>query len=302
MTDCPDSCQTLVRAEAPRLAYVQTRPAPGTAPQRPGVVFLGGFRSAMAGTKAVALERHCGSAGLGYLRLDYRGHGRSDGRFEDGTIGLWTEDALAVMDAVLTGPQVLVGSSMGAWIALLCARRALWEGARAGGADQASAVGGTGTGTSIGTDVDASTDTGAPARRWRPVGLMGLAAAVDFTEDLIWSALDDQTRSTLLVDGLFPRPSQYEDGPYPITLALVEEARAHLLLRGPLALDLPVRLIHGMADADVPWRQSLKLIEVLESPDARLELIKDGDHRLARPADLDLITARLDALVDAVGG
>lgn len=233
------------------LAYHRS---PGRAP---GVVFLGGFHSDMGGTKARHLEARCRAAGRAFLRFDYRGHGASSGRFEDGTIGRWAADAVAVIDALTTGPQVLVGSSMGGWLALLAAR----------------------------------------ARAARIVGLVGIAAAPDFVEDLIQAGLSDAERARLLAEGVIERPSAYDDGPYRITRTLLAEGRRHLLLRAPLTLGIPVRLLHGMADADVPWQTSLRLLERLGDADVRLTLIKDGDHRLARESDLALLDATLDDLL-----
>jgi pimeloyl-ACP methyl ester carboxylesterase len=220
----------------------------------PGVVFLGGFMSDMTGTKALALETHCRAIGRAYVRFDYRGHGGSSGRFEDGTIGAWTDDALAVLDGLTTGPQVLVGSSMGGWIMLLVAL----------------------------------------ARPERVAGLVGVAAAPDFTEDLMWAAYDEPTRRRLMAEGSIAEPSAYAEAPYRITHALIEDGRHHVLLRGAISLRCRVRLVHGMADPDVPWRTALRLTERLQSPDVVMTLVKDGDHRLSREEDL----ARLGAIVD----
>ncbi|MEO1200911.1 MAG: alpha/beta fold hydrolase, partial [Pseudomonadota bacterium] len=181
--------------------------------------------------------------------VDYRGHGASSGRFEDGTIGSWLSDLLAIIDQATSGPLILVGSSMGAWLAVLAARD----------------------------------------RPDRIAGLIGVAAAPDLTEDLIAAKMDEAARSAIALDGIWYRPSAYEDGPYPITKTLLEEGRNHLVLRAPIAIDAPVRLLHGTADPDVPWRQSERLMMALASNDVRLTLIKDGDHRLSRPADLALL-------------
>jgi len=216
----------------------------------PGVVFLTGFRSDMTGGKAVALEAACRARGRAYLRFDYTGHGQSSGKFTDGTIGQWAGDAMFAIERLTQGPQVLVGSSMGGWIMLLVALR-----------------------------------LGA-----RTAGLVGIAAAPDFTEDLMWQAADEVTRDTLRRDGVWHEPSAYSPEPTPITLKLIEEGRRHLLLRGPIALDCPVRLIHGMRDLDVPWQTSLRLAERLTSPDVELILVKDGDHRLSTDEDLERLT------------
>lgn len=236
-------------------ATIAYRHTPG---RSPGIVFFGGFMSDMTGTKAVALEAWAVGRGLAFTRFDYQGHGASSGRFEDGTVGTWADDALAVLDRVTHGPQVLVGSSMGGWIMLLAALR----------------------------------------RPERVAGLVGIAPAPDFTEDLIWNGLTDEARAELLRDGRWYRPSQYFDDPKPVTLALIEEGRSHLLLRGPIRFDGPVRLLHGMADPDVPWRTSLRLADALTSTDVRVTLIKDGDHRLSRDQDIALLCRTVAELVE----
>ena len=222
----------------------------------PGVMFCGGFMSDMTGTKATALEAHCRRTRRAYVRFDYSGHGASGGAFRDGTIGAWRDDALAVLDRVASGPQILVGSSMGGWIVLLLAL----------------------------------------ARPERVAGLVGVAAAPDFTEDLIWSTLDDEGRRTLAETGEIVMPCDYDEDPYPITMGLIEEGREHLLLRAPIALGCPLHLLQGMRDEDVPWRTALQIAELVESERVTVELVKDGDHRLSRDEDL----ARLCAAVDAV--
>jgi pimeloyl-ACP methyl ester carboxylesterase len=218
----------------------------------PTVVFLPGFRSDMTGDKATALAAHCAATGQAMLRLDYSGHGASGGRFEDGTIGRWAEDALAVIAAQTEGPLVLVGSSMGGWIALLAARVL------------------------------------AP----RLAGLIGIAAAPDFTETLMWQAMTFAERAQLTEHGVLHVPSQYGD-PYPITRALIEDGRNRLLLDQPIPLDCKVRLLHGQRDPDVPWERSLRIAELVTSEDVRVVLVKDGDHRLSRPSDLALLRATL---------
>ena len=225
----------------------------------PGVMFCGGFMSDMTGTKATALEAHCRRAGRAFVRFDYSGHGDSGGAFRDGTIGAWRDDALAVLDEIARGPQVLVGSSMGGWIMLLIAL----------------------------------------ARPERAAGLVGVAAAPDFTEDLVWSTLDDEGRRTLTDTGEIVLPCDYGDDPYPITMRLIEEGRDHLLLRAPIALDRPIHLLQGMRDDDVPWRTVLKIAELVESERVVVELVKDGDHRLSRDADLARLCKAVDAVADA---
>ena len=226
----------------------------------PGVMFLGGFMSDMTGTKASALEAHCRQAGRAFVRFDYSGHGVSGGAFADGTIGRWRDDALAVLDRIAQGPQVLVGSSMGGWIMLLAAL----------------------------------------ARPERVAGLVGVAAAPDFTEDLVWATLDDAGRRTLAESGSIVLPCDYGEEPYPVTLRLIEEGRDHLLLCAPIALDRPLHLLQGMQDADVPWRTALAIAERMASERVTVELVKDGDHRLSREDDLARLCAAVDAMVEAV--
>jgi pimeloyl-ACP methyl ester carboxylesterase len=225
----------------------------------PGVMFCGGFMSDMTGGKAMALEAFCRERGQGFVRFDYAGHGQSAGRFEDGTIGGWTEDALAVLDRVAQGPQIIVGSSMGGWIAINLAL----------------------------------------ARADRVAALVGVAAAPDFTEDLIWRDLPSEAQMMLETDGVIYEPSEYSEKPYPITMTLIHEARAHLRLRGDIAIDCPVRLLHGMLDPDVPWKRSLTLAEKLRTQDVRVVLVKDGDHRLSREQDLALLTRTVGELLTA---
>ena len=230
-----------------------------TAGSTPGVMFCGGFMSDMTGTKATELEAHCRRTGRAYVRFDYSGHGESGGAFRDGTIGAWQDDALAVLDAIPSGPQILVGSSMGGWIALLLAL----------------------------------------ARPERVAGLVGVAAAPDFTEDLIWSTADDETRRTLAETGEIVMPCDYGEDPYPITMRLIEEGRDHLLLRAPIALGCPIHLLQGMRDNDVPWRTALRIAELAESERVVVELVKDGDHRLSRDGDLTRLCKAVDAVACA---
>ncbi len=260
MPERTDSPRLLSRPDGSSLAY---RRQPGRAP---GVVFLGGLHSDMTGTKATFLAGHCRSAGRAFVRFDYFGHGASSGRFEEGTIGRWAGDALAVLDEVAEGPQVLVGSSLGGWIMLLAAL----------------------------------------ARPGRVRGLVGVAAAPDFTEDLIWAQLPEEGRRRLEEEGVWHRPSAYGEAPYPITRRLIEEARRHLLLRGPIGIACPVRLIHGLEDEDVPWEVSLRLCRALAGGDVTLALVKGGGHRLSEPADLERLAAAVEGLcrrvADGPGG
>lgn len=241
---------SLPRAGGATIAY---RRIAGAAP---GVIFLGGFRSDMTGIKATALEGLCLEADRAFVRFDYFGHGVSSGAFTDGTIGRWADDAVAVLDELSVGPQVLVGSSMGGWIMLLAALR----------------------------------------RPERVAGLVGIAAAPDFTEDLMWAGYDAAARTELIENGIRYEPSEYDSRPNPVTLRLIEEARRHLLLRAPIPLRCPVRLLHGMRDPDVPWRTALLIGERLESGDVEIDLIKDGDHRLSRDADIIRLKATVAAL------
>jgi len=242
----------LVLADGTILAYHRS---PGAVP---GVVFLGGFTSDMTGIKATTLERWCRGRGQAFVRFDYSGHGASSGKFADGTIGRWAQEVLDVLDRLTEGPQILVGSSMGAWLMLLAAL----------------------------------------ARPDRIVALLGLACAVDFTEHLLWERLDENLRERLRRERVISLPSSYGE-PYIIALNLIEEAGQHRLLDRPeLPIHCPVRLIHGMNDADVPWRISVQLAERLTSSDVRLLLVKDGEHTLSREKDLLLLTRALGDLLD----
>ena len=233
-----------------RLAYHRT---PGAAP---GVVFLGGFRSDMTGTKATFLEAWARDRGRAFLRFDYTGHGASSGAFEDGAIGDWARDAADAIGRLTEGPQILVGSSMGGWIALLVALRL-------------------------------------PAR---VAGLVGIAAAPDFTEDGMWAQFDAAARASLAAEGRLELPSDYADAPYVVTRRLIEDGRAHLVLRAPLELAVPLRLLHGTADADVPVTVALRLLEHAEGPDVRLTLVKGADHRFSAPETLALIAATVEEM------
>jgi pimeloyl-ACP methyl ester carboxylesterase len=222
----------------------------------PTVVFLPGFRSDMTGDKATALAAFCAERGLGMLRFDYSGHGASSGDFVEGTIGAWVADALAVIDTLTSGPLVLVGSSMGGWIALLVAI----------------------------------------ARPDRVAAMVGVAAAPDSTQRLMWDSMTPAQRATLERDGVLYIPSQYGE-PTPITLKLIQDGVEHLVLTAPIPIRCPVRLLHGQADLDVPWELALRIAEQVETPDVRVILVKDGDHRLSRPSDLDLLRQTVATLV-----
>jgi pimeloyl-ACP methyl ester carboxylesterase len=228
-----------------RLAYDQT---PGRAP---GVMFLGGFNSDKSGTKALYLEDWAKRTGRAYLRFDYSGHGASSGDPAEGSIGDWYEDALSILDGLTEGPQILVGSSMGGWIALLLALRV-------------------------------------PAK---VAGLVTISAAPDFTEEKYWSGFTEAERATLDRDGRIEIPSDYGDGPYLITKRLIEDGRRHLVLAAPLPLPMPARFLHGTADTAIETTTALRLFNHATGPDIRLLLVKDADHRFSTPECLALIGA-----------
>ena len=257
----------IVAADGTKLAFHATPARAGTA--GPGIVFLGGFMSDMTGEKATTLERWAQRSGRAYLRLDYSGHGSSGGEFRDGTVGRWAEDALAVIEHVgshvagFDGPLLLVGSSMGGWI-MVCVALALQ---RVGGRQHAA-------------------------------GLVGIAAAADFTHDLMPERLGPEILAQISERGFYETSSEYSDEPYIITRALIEDGDRQRVLNAPLELNMPVRLIHGTADADVPWTQSQKLMAALTSDDVELILIKDGDHRLSSPRDLARLVALIGRLIE----
>lgn len=246
--------QFLTAPDGARLAY-RLRPGAG-----PTVVWLGGFRSDMTGTKAASLDAWAARTGRGYLRFDYFGHGESDGAFAGGTISRWRADSLMVIDALGTGPLVLVGSSMGGWMALLAAL----------------------------------------ARPERVKGLLLIAPAPDFTGTLMAPSLPEEARAALAATGLWERPSPYGDGAYVITQALLDDRARWNLLDAAIPFAGPVRILQGMADDDVPWRHATRLMEALDSPDARLTLVKAGDHRLSTPGDLVLLEEALEGLLARV--
>ncbi len=215
----------------------------------------------MQGGKALALEVWCRDAGRAFLRFDYTGHGQSSGNFEDGTIGQWSEDAIEAVTQLTDGPLVLVGSSMGGWVMLLTAL----------------------------------------AHKGRLAGMVGIAPAPDFTEELVWCRATAEQKRAMEEDGVWYVPSDYSDEPTPFTRALIEEGRRHLLLSAPIELDCPMRLIHGMRDPDVPWEYSLRIAEQLTSRDVELLFIKDGDHRLSEPHDLDRLCRVVGQLCEQAG-
>ncbi|HEY8066688.1 MAG TPA: alpha/beta hydrolase [Methylosinus sp.] len=235
------------------------RAARGAGAERPGVMLLGGFKSDMLGAKASHLDAWAEREGRAFLRFDYSGHGESSGRFADGTIGDWLAQSLAVFDASTRGPQILVGSSMGGWLALLMARR-LAEAGR------------------------------------RSHGLVLIAPAVDFTEELLWKNADEDVRRAILEEGAWLRPSPYAPEPTPITRGLIEEGRAHLMLGALIRVDAPVHIMQGMRDEDVPYAHALRLMDCLASDPVVLTLVMEGDHRLSRETDLAHLTATIEAL------
>ncbi len=242
--------ETLRRRDGVDLAY-ERQPGRG-----PLLVWLSGFGSDMAGTKAHYLAEWARARGRGFLRLDYSGHGRSGGRFEDGSISCWRDDALSVIDAASDGPLTLVGSSMGGWIALLIAL----------------------------------------ARPTRVHSLALIAPAPDFTEKLVWPLLSLEAREAILTQGFWAQPSAYDERPQILTRTMVEDGRQHNVLDAPIDFAGPVRILQGQADPDVPWRHSLLLAEKLTRADVEIRLVKDGDHRLSRPQDLARLAAMLETL------
>lgn len=239
-----------------RIAFRRRRPA---REGQPGIVWLGGFKSDMASTKAAALDDHCAGRGQALLRFDYSGHGASGGRFEDGTISRWLEESLATIRAETSGPQILVGSSMGGYLALLAARTFEAAGEAA-----------------------------------RLAGMVLIAPAVDFTEALMWANATPEVRRAIEEDGVWERPSAYSQAPYAITRALIEDGRRHLLLGRTVRSFCPVRIFQGMRDEDVPYRHTLTVVEHMAGDPVTLTLIKDGEHRLSRPQDLALLFEAID--------
>lgn len=242
----------LTTAQNRSIAYHLTRG------RGPTVVFLGGFRSDMEGTKALHLESWARAKGQGFLRLDYSGHGESSGEFLDGSIGDWADDAYAAIVHVTDGPIILVGSSMGGWVALLLARRL--------------------------SD--------------KICGLVGIAAAPDFTEDSMWAGFDAAQRTELETMGQVALPSDYSDEPYIITKRLIEDGRDNLVLRAPLNLPFPTRFLQGTDDADVDLSVALRLMSHAGGADINLTLIKGADHRFSNPKNLALITSTLDDILN----
>ena len=243
--------ERLTRDDGETIAYLRRSGKP------PTVLWLGGFKSDMGANKAEALARWAEKNDRALLRFDYFGHGKSSGDFRKGTISRWSEDALAVVDTLTHGELVLVGSSMGGWIALLAAL----------------------------------------ARPERVKAMLLIAPAVDFTEVLMWPRLPVDAQRQIMEQGEWLRPTEYDPEPYPITRALIEDGRKHLLLGSLLKFPFPVRILQGMKDPDVPWRHALGLTEAMEG-DVTLTLVKNGDHRLSTPPDLRRMTRALRELTD----
>jgi pimeloyl-ACP methyl ester carboxylesterase len=260
----------------------------------PGLFWLGGFKSDMAGTKALALDAWAAERGRACVRFDYSGHGESGGEFTDGTIGRWLEESLAVFDAFCEGPQVVVGSSMGGWIALLLAR-ALARRGRSRAPQDHDDLGS--NQSKIMNVIDSNIlerDAGGEPLHTFPhptlAGMVLIAPAPDFTEELMWKTFSPEARRAIETEGFCLRPSDYGD-PYPITRNLIEDGRNHLLLGGSISTGCPVRILQGTQDLDVPWRHAFALTERLPSDDVVLTMIRDGDHRLSRPQDIARILA-----------
>jgi pimeloyl-ACP methyl ester carboxylesterase len=239
--------------EAARPIAVRQRPG-----RAPGLFWLGGFKSDMQGTKAQALDAWAQTQGRALTRFDYSGHGESGGRFTDGTIGRWLEESLAVFDTCCEGPQVVIGSSMGGWMALLLGR----ELARR-----------------------------EPPATARLAAMVLIAPAVDFTEALMWRRFSPEIQRQIEQTGAWERPSRYGEAPYPITHALIEEGRRHLMLDGLIETGCPVRVLQGVQDPDVPWQHAVDLTARLAQDDVVLTLVKDGGHRLSRPEDVERLLA-----------
>jgi len=253
----PPICITVGTDDAARRIAVRARP--GAAP---GLFWLSGFNSDMQGTKALALDAWAAEHGRACVRLDYSGHGESGGAFIDGTIGRWLEESIAVFEQFCAGPQVVIGSSMGGWLALLLAREMAKR----------------------------------PAASATLAGLVLIAPAPDFTQALMWEGFSPEIRHEIETKGVWLRPSPYGE-PYPITRALIEDGRDHLLLGRAIEVGCPVRILQGAQDPDVPWRHALALAHRLPADDVVLTMIQDGDHRLSRPQDI----ARIIAAVAEIG-
>ena len=247
--------QDFLSPQGRRLAYRHTAPR-----SKLTFVWLSGFKSDMIGSKVTVLEAWAKTQGHGFLAFDYSGHGLSDGAFEDGTISAWREDALAAIEGLTSGRIILVGSSMGGWMALLSAL----------------------------------------ALKARVAAMVLIAPAPDFTQKLMWPEFSAQQQTEILEQGRTLRPSDYGD-PYPITRDLIEDGKQWALLDAPIELEMPIRILQGMQDPDVPWEHTFKLVDALQSDDLVFSLIKDGDHRLSRDQDIERLVATCGELAGVVG-
>ncbi len=254
MSDCCLKFLQVGTGSAERRVAVRQRP--GSAP---GLLWLGGFKSDMKGTKAEALDAWARDHGRGMVRFDYSGHGESGGDFTAGTIGRWLEECVAVFEVCCRGPQVVIGSSMGGWLALLLSQA-----------------------------ISARPQTAALAQI---AGMVLIAPAVDFTEELMWKRFPPEIRREIEQNGVWARPSQYSGDPYLITRGLIEDGRQHLLLGGMIETGCPVRILQGVQDPDVPWQHAVELVSRFARDDVVLTMIKDGDHRLSRPEDIERLIA-----------
>jgi pimeloyl-ACP methyl ester carboxylesterase len=249
-----------IEVDGVQIAYLQ-RKAEGLGTSKPGIVWLGGFKSDMRATKASVIDAFAAREGRAFLRFDYSGHGESGGRFDEGTIGLWMHQAQAIIMQLTAGPQILVGSSMGGWVTLLLARAL----AAAGQAD-------------------------------RLAGLVLIAPAVDFTQKLIWANLPESARHDIETNGFWMRASQYSPDPYVITKNLIEEGKNHQLFGQTIRSHCPVHILQGMQDPDVPWKHAMELVEHMAGDEVTLTLIKEGDHRLSRDQDLALLVRVIEGM------
>jgi pimeloyl-ACP methyl ester carboxylesterase len=256
MSDTEPKYLTIGTGSAAR--RVAVRPQDGGSP---GLFWLGGFHSDMRGTKAEALSRWAAEHNRACLRFDYSGHGESEGEVTDGTIGRWLEESTHVFETFCRGPQVVIGSSMGGWIALLMAR-ALNRRAAAASSDAPTIA-----------------------------GMILIAPAVDFTELLMWQKFPRQVKREIEQKGVWARPSAYDDKPYLITKQLIGDGRQHLLLGGMIEPGCPVRILQGVQDPDVPWSHAVELVSRIARDDVVPTLVKDGDHRLSRPEDIERLIA-----------
>ena len=247
-----------------RLATLVSRGAP--AGPGPGLMWLPGLMSDMSSTKASAMAGFAEAHGLASTRFDYSGHGQSEGRFADGTIGRWLEDAETVFTELTSGPQILVGSSMGGYIALLMLKRMVERGSTIAN---------------------------------RIMGMVLIAPAWDMTEELMWNEFPVSVKTILQRDGVWPRPSPY-GAPYPITMRLIEEGRTHLLARKTFRPGCPVHIIHGLIDPDVPWEHTMDLMSFLDGPDIGVTAVPEGEHRLSRPEDIALILDTIGRMVAGI--